>query len=41
MSGFRLQPPLYDRRRLEQLVMAHRIRVLQQRRGRKADGGQK
>lgn len=39
MSGFHLQPPLYDRRRLEQLVMAHRIRVLQQqRRGRRASG---
>lgn len=42
MSDVRPQPPLYDRRRLEQLVMAHRIRVLQQqRRGRHTTGDRK
>ena len=38
MSGYKPQIPLYDRRRLEQLVMAHRMRVLlQQRKGRKPE----
>ena len=32
MSACKRQPPLYDRRRLEQLVMAHRLRVWQQQR---------
>lgn len=30
MSHYRPQPPLYDRRRLEQMVMEHRMKALLQ-----------
>ena len=40
MSRGKGQLPLYDRRRLEQLVMQHRLRVLlQQKNSRHAAGG--
>ena len=38
MSGFKPTPPIYDRRRLEQLVMQHRIKSLLQTKGGKRRG---
>ncbi len=41
MTGHKPQAPLYDRRRLEQLVMEHRMRMLLQKRTHRAVGAGK